>query len=197
MSIPIESDPYTLFGAWFEDARQCASISEPDAMILSTVDRDMLPDSRVVLLKDFDPRGFVFFTNLTSAKSRELEAVPKAALNFHWMPLEKQVRVRGSVEPVSEGEADEYFSQRPKQSQIGAWASKQSQPYTERLEFERRIAKYSAKYAIGKVPRPPFWSGFRVVPSHIEFWLKQPYRLHDRLRYTLVEGAWHHDRLYP
>jgi pyridoxamine 5'-phosphate oxidase len=157
----------------------------------------MLPDSRVVLLKDFSPEGFVFFTNLTSAKSRELEEIPKAALNFHWMPLEKQVRVRGSVRPVSEAEADEYFSQRPKQSQIGAWASKQSQPYTERLEFERRIAKYSAKYAIGKVPRPPFWSGFRVVPSHIEFWLKQPYRLHDRLRYTLVEGAWHHDRLYP
>lgn len=105
--------------------------------------------------------------------------------------------MRGAVEPISDVEADEYFSQRPKQSQIGAWASKQSQPYTERLEFERRIAKYSAKYAIGRVPRPPFWSGFRVVPSHIEFWLKQPYRLHDRVRYTLVEGAWHRDRLYP
>ncbi len=197
MSIPKEPDPYTLFAAWFDEAKQCAAIADPDAMILSTVDRDMLPDSRVVLLKDFSSEGFVFFTNLTSAKSRELGEIPKAALNFHWMPLEKQVRVRGAVEPVSEAEADEYFAHRPKQSQIGAWASKQSQPYTERLEFERRIAKYSAKYAIGKVPRPPFWSGFRVVPSHIEFWLKQPYRLHDRLRYTLVEGAWHHDRLYP
>ena len=197
MSIPKEPDPYTLFAAWFDEAKHCAAIADPDAMILSTVDRDMLPDSRVVLLKDFSAEGFVFFTNLTSAKSRELEEIPKAALNFHWMPLEKQVRVRGRVEPVTEAEADEYFASRPKQSQIGAWASKQSQPYTERLEFERRIAKYSAKYAIGRVPRPPFWSGFRVVPSHIEFWLKQPYRLHDRLRYTLIEGAWHHDRLYP
>lgn len=197
MSIPQEPDPYTLFAAWFDEAKQCSAIAEPDAMILSTVDRDYLPDSRVVLLKDFSDRGFVFFTNLTSAKARELAEIPKAALNFHWMPLDKQVRVRGTVEPVSEAEADEYFAQRPKQSQIGAWASKQSQPYTERLEFERRIAKYSAKFAIGKVPRPDFWSGFRVLPSHIEFWLKQPYRLHDRLRYTLVEGAWHHDRLYP
>jgi len=197
MSIPQEPNPYTLFATWFDEARQSAAIAEPDAMILSTVDRDYLPDSRVVLLKDFSDRGFVFFTNLTSAKARELSEIPKAALNFFWMPLDKQVRVRGSVEPVSEAEADEYFAQRPKQSQIGAWASKQSQPYTERLEFERRIAKYSAKFAIGKVPRPDFWSGFRVVPSHMEFWLKQPYRLHDRLRYTLVEGAWHHDRLYP
>lgn len=197
MAIPLESDPYSLFNTWFNEAKACKEIAEPDAMVLSTLDGDLLPDSRVVLLKDVTPEGFVFFTNLGSAKARELEAHPKAALNFHWMPLDKQVRVRGMVEPVTEAEADEYFASRPKQSQIGAWASKQSQPYTERLEFERRIAKYSAKYAIGKVPRPPFWSGFRVVPSYIEFWLKQPYRLHDRLRYTLVEGAWHHDRLYP
>lgn len=197
MAIPLESDPYVLFNVWFNEAKACKEIAEPDAMVLSTLDGDLLPDSRVVLLKDVTPAGFVFFTNLGSAKARELEAHPKAALNFHWMPLDKQVRVRGMVEPVTEAEADEYFASRPKQSQIGAWASKQSQPYTERLEFERRIAKYSAKYAIGKVPRPPFWSGFRIVPSHIEFWLKQPYRLHDRLRYTLVEGAWHHDRLYP
>lgn len=197
MAIPLESDPYALFNVWFNEAKACKEIAEPDAMVLSTLDGDLLPDSRVVLLKDVTPAGFVFFTNLGSAKARELEAHPKAALNFHWMPLDKQVRVRGMVEPVTEAEADEYFASRPKQSQIGAWASKQSQPYTERLEFERRIAKYSAKYAIGKVPRPPFWSGFRIVPSHIEFWLKQPYRLHDRLRYTLVEGAWHHDRLYP
>lgn len=197
MAIPLESDPYSLFNTWFSEAKVCKEIAEPDAMVLSTLDGDLLPDSRVVLLKEVTPAGFVFFTNLGSAKARELEAHPKAALNFHWMPLDKQVRVRGMVEPVTEAEADEYFASRPKQSQIGAWASKQSQPYTERLEFERRIAKYSAKYAIGKVPRPPFWSGFRIVPSHIEFWLKQPYRLHDRLRYTLVEGAWHHDRLYP
>lgn len=197
MSIPNEPNPYVLFQAWFTEAKECPAIAEADAMILSTVDRDYLPDSRVVLLKDFSQRGFVFFTNLTSAKARELTEIPKAALNFHWMPLDKQVRVRGTVEPVSEAEADEYFAQRPKQSQIGAWASKQSQPYTERLEFERRIAKYSAKFAIGKVPRPDFWSGFRVLPSHIEFWFKQPYRLHDRVRYTLVEDAWHRDRLYP
>jgi len=197
MAIPLEADPIVLFQTWFDEAKGCDAIAEPDAMVLSTVDAELLPDSRVVLLKEVNAAGFVFFTNLTSAKARELEAHPKAALNFHWMPLDKQVRVRGRVEPVTEAEADAYFASRPKQSQIGAWASKQSQPYTERLEFERRIAKYSAKYAIGTVPRPPFWSGYRIVPSHIEFWLKLPYRLHDRVRYTLLEGAWHHDRLYP
>jgi len=151
----------------------------------------------VVLFKGLIDGGFSFFTNLTSAKARELSHNPHAALCFYWMPLDKQIRIRGHVEPVSDSEADAYFAQRPKQSQIGAWASRQSMPYSEPLEFERRIAKYGAKYAIGKVPRPEFWSGFRVVPSHIEFWLKQPYRLHDRLRYTRSDAGWTTERLYP
>lgn len=199
MAIPKETDPITLFNAWMAEAEQCAALSEPTAMILSTVDNEGLPDSRVVLFKGLIDGGFSFFTNLTSAKSRELSHNPHAALCFYWMPLDKQIRVRGHVEPVSDAEADEYFAQRPKQSQIGAWASRQSMPYTERFEFERRIAKYGAKFAIGKVPRPEFWSGFRVVPSHIEFWLKQPYRLHDRLQYTRAEGEgdWTVERLYP
>lgn len=197
MSIPNEPDPFRLFDAWFGEANQCAALSEPTAMVLSTVDRELMPDSRVVLLKEVLDRGFVFFTNLTSTKSLELAENPNAALCFYWMPLDKQIRIRGLVEPVSDAVADAYFAERPKQSQIGAWASKQSTPYRQHLEFERRIAKYAAKYAIGKVPRPPFWSGFRLAPKQIEFWLKQPYRLHDRLRYTLIEEAWHRERLYP
>lgn len=197
MSIPIEPDPFVLFERWLLDAKECPALSEPTAMILSTVDGDGLPDSRVVLLKDVQDGGFVFFTNLGSAKVAQISQNPKAALCFYWMPLDKQIRIRGRLEPVSDAVADAYFAERPKQSQIGAWASKQSLPYQEPLEFERRVAKYGAKFAIGKVPRPPFWSGFRLIPSHIEFWLKQPFRLHDRLRYTSIEGAWHRDRLYP
>lgn len=197
MAIPNEPDPFTLFNAWMAEAESCAALTEPTAMVLSTVDGDGLPDSRVVLFKGLSEGGFAFFTNLTSAKACELSHNARAALCFYWMPLDKQIRIRGHVEPVSDEEADAYFAQRPKQSQIGAWASRQSTPYSERFEFERRIAKYGAKYAIGKVPRPEFWSGFRVVPSHIEFWLKQPYRLHDRLRYTRQAGSWTTERLYP
>ncbi len=197
MSIPNEDDPITLFNSWLADAEACEAVSEPSAMILSTVDADLLPDSRVVLLKQADENGFVFFTNLGSTKAKELDVNRGAALCFYWMPLDKQIRVRGRVEPVSEAEADDYFSQRPKQSQIGAWASRQSEPYTEHLEFERRIAKYGAKYAIGTVPRPKFWSGFRLRPLQIEFWLKQPYRLHDRLRYNQRGSGWTQERLYP
>lgn len=197
MTIPYEENPLVLFNAWLAEAEASEAIHEPTAMVLSTVDADLLPDSRVVLLKQADDDGFVFFTNLGSAKARALEVNRGAALCFYWMPLDKQVRVRGRVEPVSEEEADQYFAQRPRQSQIGAWASRQSEPYTESLEFERRIAKYGAKYAIGTVPRPPFWSGFRLRPQHIEFWLKQPYRLHDRRRYLRRGDGWSQERLYP
>ncbi|MBX3176166.1 MAG: pyridoxamine 5'-phosphate oxidase [Candidatus Hydrogenedentes bacterium] len=197
MAIPNEPDPFTIFHAWLDEAMQCDALSEPTAMVLSTVDQENIPDSRVVLYKGIEDGGFVFFTNLTSAKAVELSHNPYAALCFYWMPLDKQIRIRGHVEPVSDALADAYFADRPKQSQIGAWASKQSTVYTERFEFERRIAKYGAKYAIGKVPRPDFWSGFRVVPSAIEFWLKQPYRLHDRLRYLREDGGWRRERLYP
>lgn len=197
MSIPNEPDPFTLFEAWLAEAAQCDAIHEPTAMVLSTVDADHAPDSRVVLHKGIVDAGFVFFTNLESAKARHLDQNPNASLCFYWMPLDKQIRVRGRAERVSDEAADAYFAQRPKQSQIGAWASRQSTPYTERFEFERRIAKYGAKFAIGKVPRPDFWSGYRVVPREIEFWLKKPFRLHDRLRYTWVNGAWTRERLYP
>ena len=197
MSIPNEEDPLTLFHGWLADAEACEGIKEPTAMVLSTVDGDMVPDSRVVLLKKADADGFVFFTNLGSTKAKELATNPGAALCFYWMPLDKQIRIRGRVEPVTEAEADDYFAQRPKQSQIGAWASHQSAPYTERLEFERAIAKYGAKYAIGVVPRPPFWSGYRVRAHQIEFWLKQTFRLHDRLRYNRRESGWTTERLYP
>jgi len=197
MSIPHQENPLTLFHAWLAEAEASEAIHEPTAMVLSTVDGDLLPDSRVVLLKQADDEGFVFFTNLGSTKARELAENRGAALCFYWMPLDKQIRVRGRVEPVSDSEADAYFAQRPKQSQIGAWASRQSEPYTQRLEFERRIAKYGAKYAIGKVPRPPFWSGYRLRPLQIEFWLKMPYRLHDRLRYNRRGDGWTHERLYP
>ncbi len=197
MSIPQEENPITLFTSWMAEAEACDAIKEPTAMLLSTVDADLIPNSRVVLLKQADDNGFVFFTNMGSIKAQELDANRGAALCFYWMPLDKQIRVRGRVELVSDTEADDYFAQRPKQSQIGAWASRQSEPYTQRLELERRIAKFGAKYAIGKVPRPPFWSGFRLCPQQIEFWLKQPYRLHDRLSYTRRGTGWNQERLYP
>lgn len=197
MAIPSEENPIDLFHTWLAEADASEAIHEPTAMVLSTVDADLMPDSRVVLLKQADDEGFVFYTNLRSTKARDLETNRGAALCFYWMPLDKQIRVRGRVDPVSEAEADAYFAQRPKQSQIGAWASRQSEPYTERLEFERRIAKYGAKYAIGKVPRPEFWSGYRLRPQQIEFWLKQPYRLHDRLRYNRRGDGWARERLYP
>jgi pyridoxamine 5'-phosphate oxidase len=197
MAINSTDNPVDLFNSWLAEAHACDGIHEPTAMVLSTVDGDLMPNSRVVLLKEVNDDGFVFYTNLGSAKARELESNRAAALCFYWMPLDKQVRVRGRVVPVSDAEADAYFASRPKQSQIGAWASIQSQPYTERLEFERSIAKYGAKYAIGTVPRPPFWSGFRLRPEEIEFWLKQPYRLHDRVRYRRRGNDWVQDRLYP
>jgi len=179
MSISIESDPFALFHQWMEEAASTPAINDATAMTLATVDEAGMPCARIVLLKGLDERGFVFYTNKTSVKGRHLAAHPKAALCFHWMPLDKQVRVEGTVESVTDEEADAYFATRPRQSQIGAWASKQSQPYGERLELEKRLAKYTAKFGIGAVPRPPFWSGFRVLPTRIEFWLKQPFRLHD------------------
>jgi len=191
-------DPFALFAAWLEEAT-AAEPRDPTAMTLATVDADGLPNARMVLLKGADEHGFVFFTNMGSQKGRELDARPKAALVFHWKSLNKQVRVRGLVEHVSDAEADAYFATRPKQAQIGAWASQQSRPLESRLAFEKAIAVYAAKYALGTVPRPPYWSGYRIVPLVMEFWQDRPFRLHDRIdfRRTQPGAAWTKTRLYP
>jgi pyridoxamine 5'-phosphate oxidase len=191
-------EPLRLFAAWFEDARK-SEPADPEAMALATVDADGLPNVRMVLLKGFDPRGFVFYSNDASQKGRELAVHAKAGLAFHWKSLRRQVRLRGTVEPVSAAEADAYFASRPRSSQIGAWASKQSSPLETRLAFEKAIALNTAKFAIGAVPRPPFWVGYRVVPSVMEFWHDRPYRLHDRIEFRRAgpDTGWTKTRLYP
>ena len=191
-------EPMRLFAAWLEDATQ-SEPRDPTAMTLATVDRDGLPDARMVLLKSADAHGFVIFTNTESQKGQELDGNAKAALVFHWKSLNRQLRVRGAVERVTDAEADAYFASRPKQAQIGAWASQQSRPLESRLAFEKAIAINAAKYALGSVPRPPYWSGYRIVPSSIEFWHDRPFRLHDRIVFKRDNpGApWSKTRLYP
>lgn len=191
-------EPLRLFAAWFEEAKRHEP-DDPDAMALATVDSDGLPDVRMVLLKGHDRRGFVFYTNTESQKGQQLAGNPRAALNFHWKSLSRQVRVRGPVERVSAAEADAYFAGRARLSQIGAWASKQSAPLEGRLAFEKAIAIYTAKYAVGSVPRPPYWSGYRVVPLVIEFWQDRPFRLHDRVEFhrTNPDAPWSKTRRYP
>ncbi|HET7153767.1 MAG TPA: pyridoxamine 5'-phosphate oxidase [Hyphomicrobiaceae bacterium] len=191
-------EPLRLFAAWFEEAKR-SELSDASAMTLATLDADGLPNARMVLLKGFDEHGFVFYTNLDSAKGRELAQHPKAALVFHWKSLNRQVRLRGTVELVSDAEADAYFSTRPRLAQIGAWASKQSAPLESRLAFEKAIALTMAKYAVGTVPRPPNWSGYRVKPLVMEFWHDRPYRLHDRIEFqrAALDQPWSKTRLYP
>ncbi len=191
-------EPYRLFGTWFAEAKKAEPVN-PDAMAVATVDAGGLPNVRMVLLKGFDERGFVFYTNLGSVKAHELDGAPKAALTFYWKTLQRQVRARGNVEPVSAEEADAYFASRSRMAQIGAWASKQSSPLESRMAFEKAIARYAAKFAIGTVPRPPFWSGYRVMPQEVEFWQERLYRLHDRIAFTRssVAEPWKKARLYP
>ncbi|MFM8377475.1 MAG: pyridoxamine 5'-phosphate oxidase [Phenylobacterium sp.] len=189
-------DPIALFAEWLADAVK-AEVNDPNAMALATVDDDGLPDVRMVLLKDAGADGFVFYTNLGSAKGRQLAASGKAALLFHWKSLRRQVRVRGTVSPVSEAEADAYWATRARPAQLGAWASEQSRPLPDRLALEKAIAAYGLKFGLGKAPRPPHWSGFRLTPAHIEFWRDRPFRLHERLVFDAAPGGWTTSRLYP
>ena len=196
--LPDAADPFSLFEEWLQAATR-SEPNDPNAMALATVDASGLPDVRMVLLKGVDAQGFVFFTNLESAKGRELAGQPKAALLFHWKSLRRQVRVRGPVEPVSAEEADAYFASRARSSQIGAWASAQSRPMADRFALEKAVAEYGLKFGLGAVPRPPHWSGFRVRPAEIEFWRDRPFRLHERLFYQrdANDAPWRTSRLFP
>lgn len=193
-----EAEPFDRFA----EALALASESEPNdptAMALSTVDPQGLPNLRMVLMKDFDTRGFVFYTNRQSAKGRELDASFKAAANFHWKSLRRQVRLRGDVEEVTIAESDAYFASRPRNSRIGAWASQQSRAMEDRFSLEKAVAVYAAKFGLGDIPRPPHWIGYRIKPVYIEFWTDKPFRLHERIVYTrdAPEGGWRVERLYP
>jgi pyridoxamine 5'-phosphate oxidase len=192
------SEPFELFTAWLKDAA-AREPNDPEAMALATVDPDGLPNVRMVLLKGAGPDGFVFYTNYESAKGRELLASGKAALCFHWKSLRRQVRVRGPVTPVSVEEADAYYASRPRGSRIGAWASQQSRALESRFALEKAVAAYTARYAIGDIPRPSHWSGFRLAPVEIEFWHDRPFRLHDRIlfRRAAPREPWAKTRLYP
>lgn len=189
-------DPLALFADWLAEA-EAKELNDPNGVALATVGEDGMPSLRMVLLKGYDAEGFVFYTNLESRKGRQLLAHPKAALLFHWKSLRRQVRIEGEVTRVSEAEADAYFASRPKQSQIGAWASQQSRPLESRFELEKRVALYAAKYALGSVPRPDYWSGFRIHPRLMEFWQDGAFRLHDRLVYHRAPNGWRTERLYP
>ncbi|MCB1414372.1 MAG: pyridoxamine 5'-phosphate oxidase [Xanthobacteraceae bacterium] len=191
-------NPFALFADWFAEAN-ASEPNDPNAMALATVDAEGLPDVRMVLMKGYDADGFMFYSHLASQKGRELAANPKAALLFHWKSLRRQIRIRGPVMPVSEAEADDYFATRPRQAQIGAWASKQSQPLESRFAFEQAIAKVAARHLIGDVPRPPGWSGWRLAPLRIEFWHDRPFRLHDRIEFRRdsADAPWSKVRMYP
>ena len=191
-------EPLRLFAAWFEEAAR-AEPRDPTAMSLATVDADGVPNVRMVLMKGFDERGFVFYTNIDSQKGQELDATGRGALLFHWKSSNRQVRLRGAVERVADAEADAYFATRPRLAQIGAWASKQSAPLESRHAFEKAIALTTAKFAVGTIPRPPNWTGYRLQPLAIEFWQDRPFRLHDRVEFRrdAPDAPWHKTRLYP
>jgi pyridoxamine 5'-phosphate oxidase len=190
-------DPIALFQSWFREAID-SGIKEPSAMTVATVDANGQPDARMILLKQVDERGFVFYTNLGSAKAQALMNDPRVALCFYWAEIGKQVRLRGRANLVADEEADAYFYTRPRLSQISAWASKQSQPMRGYFELEIKVAKTALRFGLGEIPRPPFWSGFRVVPERIEFWLQKPFRRHQRILYErTIDGGWQKRWLYP
>jgi pyridoxamine 5'-phosphate oxidase len=190
-----EIEPFAPFQRWLDEAWK----GEPNAhaMTLATTAPDGRPSARAVLLKGLDPRGFVFYTNLESRKSTELFVNPHAALCFLWKSLSRQVRVEGPVEQVGDDEAEAYFASRPRDSQIGAWASDQSRPLESRAALERRVEEFSRRFGEGSVPRPAYWSGFRVVPQRVEFWQERPFRLHDRLLFIREGEGWRRERLFP
>ena len=191
------ADPFALFRDWMGEAEK-SEPNDPNAMALATADASGAPNVRMVLLKGVDT-GFVFYSNADSIKGGELAANPRAAINFHWKTLRRAVRVQGAIAQVSDAEADPYFATRPKDSQIGAWASPQSRPMEGRWVFEKRIAEYALKYGLGTVPRPPYWTGWRINPTRIEFWRDKPFRLHDRLVYARCDtnSPWTTERLFP
>ena len=191
-----EKDPIRRFLEWFEEAKR-REPDVPNAMALATADADGAPSVRMVLLKDVDQRGFVFYTNLESRKGRELGAGAQAALLFHWKSLHRQVRVEGPAEPIADAEADAYFATRDRGAQIGAWASDQSRVMEGRHDLEKRVAKFAAQFGFGTIPRPPFWSGYRIVPERIEFWSEGRFRLHERDAFSRIGEEWRLDRLYP
>ena len=188
--------PFTEFKAWLDEATK-SEPNDANAMTLATVGADGRPAARMVLLKGVDERGFVFYTNTESRKGRDLAAHPWAAICFHWKSLRRQIRIEGAVEAVSPAEADEYFASRPRLSQIGAWASDQSRAVESPAALELRVAKMTARFGVGTVPRPPHWSGYRVLPERIEFWRDRPFRLHERLVFAKAGGGWTTSRLYP
>ena len=193
----VDPNPFTQFGRWFEQA-QAAGLVEPTAMTLATAAREGVPSARMVLLKGYDERGFVFFTNYQSPKARDLIDNPRAALVFWWGALERQLRITGTVSRVPERESDDYFDSRPLGSRLGAVASRQSEVLASRAELERKVRELSDRYRDGRVPRPAHWGGFRLAPTAIEFWQGREDRLHDRLRYTKREdGSWKIERLSP
>lgn len=191
------ADPFARFQAWFAEAEASEPV-EPNAMVVVTSTPDGHPSARAILLKGVDSRGFVFYTNKESRKAGELAANPRVFLLFHWKSLGRQVRIEGSVEHVTDAEADAYYASRPRISRLGAWASQQSRPLAERAVLEQRLAEYEAQYPGDDIPRPPYWSGYRVIPERFEFWQNMPYRLHDRTTYTRgADGGWVTGKLYP